>query len=135
MIKLRFNGKTAIALLLALTGFITLFHVAVLVKLIPYEIAWGGRLHSVKEMYLFEALSILLNLFLGFILLIKGLGIKTFVPRKKVNLILWAYFFLFALNTVGNMLAKSTMEKSFTFITLLAAWLLWTILMRGSKYS
>ena len=62
----------AIKIMLGLVGSATLFHVLILIRLIPYEIAWGGRLRTLEEMYVFEGLSIAINLFLGFILPIRG---------------------------------------------------------------
>ena len=40
---------------------ILLLHVAS-TKVIPYEIAWGGKLKSDTQMYLFESISILVTL-------------------------------------------------------------------------
>ena len=44
----------------------------IIIKIIPYKIAWGGRLQNDEQMYIFETLSIIINLLLSFILLMKG---------------------------------------------------------------
>ncbi len=39
------------------------FHFLILLKIIPYDITWGGRLKSDEEMFVFETISIIVNLF------------------------------------------------------------------------
>ena len=117
-----------ILIFLGLLSLIILFHLAILIKLIPYDTTWGGRLKSDQEMYLFEGISILLNLFLVLILLIKGAFIKAIIPIKVVNILLWIFFSLFALNTIGNFFADNTFEKWMSLLTLIFVFLLWKIL-------
>ena len=122
------NHKTSIQILLTLLIAIIFFHVSVIVKLVPYNIAWGGRLQNDSEMYVFEALSILINLFLGMILLMKGNYLKFQFKNKTINIILWIFLALFLLNTVGNIFAKTNFEKSFAILTFILAILIWKIL-------
>lgn len=114
--------------MLALVGVVTLFHLSILLKIVPYEITWGGRLQSDAEMYVFETFSIVINLLLGLVLLIKGAYTKPIIPLKVVNVTLWVFLVLFALNTAGNIVAKTNFEKSFTVVTLASAVLIWIIL-------
>lgn len=122
------NKNFAIKILLCLIGAVTIFHLCILVKVIPYEITWGGRLKNDNEMYMFESISIFINLFFAFILLMKGEIIKSFIPLKIVNVILWVFLVLFCLNTVGNLFAETTFEKSLTLLTLANAILIWVVL-------
>lgn len=112
---------------------ITIFHMAILFKVIPYEITWGGRLKSDAEMYVFESISLAINFFLGFILLIKGEYVKPILPLKFVNIVLWAFLVLFILNTIGNMVAKTNFEKYFAIITLSFSILIWITLNKSKK--
>ena len=66
------NQKLAIKLLLWLNAAVILFHLAILTKIIPYDVIWGGRLNNDVEMYVFEGISILVNLLLCLVLLIKS---------------------------------------------------------------
>ena len=124
------NMKTNIylRLMLILLSFVTVFHIGIIVKLIPYDIAWGGRLKNDQEMYVFETISILINLLLISVLFIKAGFLKVKVNKKLINAVLWIFFFLFILNTVGNILAKTTFEKMFAVLTLISAVFLWKIL-------
>lgn len=117
-----------IKVLVFLLSLVTIFHFCLVFKLIPYTIAWGGRLSNDTEMYRFETVSILVNLFLISILLIKGNYLKVRLNEKVINVILWIFFFLFILNTIGNVLAKTNFEKSFAVLTLILSLLIWKIL-------
>ncbi|MGV8964490.1 MAG: hypothetical protein ACOH2V_14065 [Candidatus Saccharimonadaceae bacterium] len=116
--------KTMIGLLTLLL----LFHFCLIAKIIPYEIAWGGRLKNDAQMYIFEIISILINGVLITVLLLKVNYIKHEISEKIINGILWLFVALFALNTIGNILAKTCFEKSFAVLTFVSALLIWIIL-------
>ena len=103
------------------------FHLMIMLKIIPYAVTWGGRLKTDEEMYTFESLSVLINLFFIYIVLQKGAFVKATFSDKALNLTLWIFFVLFSLNTIGNIVAKTLFEKIFTIITLLNAILIWKI--------
>jgi hypothetical protein len=127
------NPKSAIKIMLYLLVAVILFHITIILKIIPYDISWGGRIKNDSEMYVFESISILINLFLCFILLIKGKYIRAFLSMKIVNITLWIFVILFGLNTVGNIFAKTNFEKFFTLLTLSFAILIWIILRKDKK--
>lgn len=116
--------NTVIIILIA----VSLFHCAIIIKLIPYSIAWGGRLENDEQMYVFESISLLVNFFLLFILSIKGNYLKIKASNKLIRIVLWLFVFLFSLNTVGNLFAKTLIEKTFTIVTALLAILIFIVL-------
>ncbi len=122
------KSKTAIKILLGLIIAVIVFHLCIVVKLIPYQITWGGRLQNDEEMYVFESISIFINMFLGFVLLMKGGFVKPYFKVKTINAILVIFLVLFTLNTVGNIFAKTNFEKSFSVLTLISAVLIWFVL-------
>ncbi len=127
------NPRLAVRIMLWLLGGVVLFHLSIALKIIPYEITWGGRLKNDAEMYVFESISILVNLFLLFILLIKGDYLTEIIPMKIVNIILWAFLFLFGLNTIGNIFAATNLEKSFTLLTFTFSVLIWIMLKKDKR--
>jgi hypothetical protein len=127
------NPKLTIKILLWLIAAVTLFHLTILIKIIPYEITWGGKLKNDAEMYLFESISILTNLFLGYVLLIKGKFVSKLISTKVVNIILWIFLFIFGLNTLGNIFSETLFEKSLSLLTLVFTFLLWNILKKSNK--
>jgi hypothetical protein len=120
--------ENSIRIMLGILLMVTAFHFCLIIKLIPYDIAWGGRLKNDTEMYVSEAISILINLFLISIFLIKGNYLKYRENEKVVNIILWIFFFIFILNTIGNILAESNFEKLFSILTLISVLLIWNVL-------
>ena len=131
---IKMTQKRAINILIWIVGAILLLHVAIVTKVIPYEIAWGGKLNSDTQMYLFESISIIVTLLLGIILLIKGNYVPLFIPISIVNALLWVFFVLFGLNTAGNLLAETLFEKSLSVLTLCITYLIWKIC-KGNKPS
>jgi membrane protease YdiL (CAAX protease family) len=120
--------KVSVNISLGLLIAVILFHMAIIAKAIPYNIAWGGRLQNDSQMYVFEALSILINLFLGLVLLMKGGYINYWFKRRTIDIILWVFLVIFVLNTVGNLFAKTNFEKLFAALTLVFAILIWRVL-------
>jgi len=117
--------KSAIKILLSLIVVVTIFHMGIIFKIIPANIAWGGKLENDQKMYVFESVSILINLFLGFVLLMKGGFIKSYFKQGIIHFILCVFIALFALNTIGNLLAKTYLEKTFSILTFVFSVLIW----------
>lgn len=120
--------NNTIKIFLGLLFLIILFHISIIVKIIPYDIAWGGRLTNDNEMYVFETISIVINVFLSWILLMKGDFVKFKFSTRTIKIILWFFCVLFILNTIGNVYAKTNFEKYFALLTGLFAILIGMIL-------
>lgn len=120
--------KTVINIALGLVTVVVLFHALIIIKVVPYEIAWGGRIQNDKQMYILEVISISVNLLLGFVLLMKGGYIKIQFNIKTINAILWIFLILFALNTIGNLFAKTNFEKSFAGLTFIFSIIIYMLL-------
>lgn len=125
------NKQSAIKIMLGVLSGLLIFHFCILLKIIPYDITWGGRLTNDSEMYVFETFSILLNLVLYLALLIKGKFVKQLFSDKVINIILWVFIVFFGLNTIGNLVAETLFEKFFSIITLLFVFLLWVIVKKS----
>ncbi len=121
-------AQNSIKIMLGLILLVILFHLLIMIEVIPYEIAWGGRLQTDEQMYVFETISILINFFLLFILLMKGRYIKSWLKEKTLNIILGIFLILFIINTVGNLFAQTNFEKLFALLTLMFSFLIWIVL-------
>ncbi len=91
-------------------GAVLVFHFLIITQQIPYDKVWAGRLHSVEEMKRFEAFSILLNLFMLIIFIIKYKQLQRNIQHKVINILIWVFAAFFALNTIGNLFSKSMAE-------------------------
>ncbi|HEU4606674.1 MAG TPA: hypothetical protein VFS31_01105, partial [Chitinophagaceae bacterium] len=105
-----------------------IFHLLILLNIVPAAWVWGGRIQSADSMYLFETASLLFSLFFLLILWYKRKAILKQQKSRSFDIIMWVFFSFFLLNTLGNLLAKSLVEKSFALLTLLMAALIWIVL-------
>ena len=113
------NKKVALIIMFFILGIVLIFHFLILTNQIPYEKVWAGKLNSIEEMKSFETISIILNIFMLTILIVKYKQLKRKIKNKAVDILIWGFAVFFALNTLGNLFAKSTTELIFgTFITL-----------------
>lgn len=114
--------------MLIILSAVVVFHLLILLQVIPYENVWAGKLSSVNEMYMFETASILINILLITVLLFKGNLVRHRIPERILNHVLWFFVVVFSLNTLGNLTAKTDFERIvFTPLTLVSAVLIWLI--------
>jgi hypothetical protein len=126
-VRLATNG------LLSILSMVIVFHVLVLTGVIPFQMVWGGRLSERQEMFVFEAISILLN---ALMLLAVGLHTGLFrlsVNRKITTVALWLMVILFLVNTVGNLFSNNRTEMIITPLTLILGLLSLRLAVAGSK--
>jgi hypothetical protein len=125
------SQRQALNIMLILLTLVMIFHLSVLTQLIPYTILWAGKLKTVEEMRRFESVSILLNCFFMTVLFLKGNYIKSKISVKLLNIILWIFVVIFALNTIGNLYAETKFELYvFTPLTFISALLCLRILIK-----
>ncbi len=127
------KNSNSIKILLIIQVLVIVFHLAIITKIIPYNLAWGGRIENDNQMFAFEIFSISLNLFLAMVLLMKAKYIRQYFKPRIIKWILWSFMFLFILNTIGNLLSKNYFEKFLSILTLTSALLIWKIIVPGSK--
>ncbi|WP_224995524.1 hypothetical protein [Cesiribacter sp. SM1] len=106
--------------ILIILSLIVVFHLLVMLGIIPFEIVWGGRLKDASQMLVFEAVSVVLNLLMLAVVGTHAGILKVKLNRMVIKTALWAMFLLFLLNTVGNLFSNNELEKMlFTPLTLL----------------
>jgi hypothetical protein len=101
--------RVAGQILVLLFSGILVFHLFVVFQIIPYDIAWGGRLQSLQQMYVFEAISILLNSFFLWTVAMYCGFVKRILPLTALKVVLWIMIALFSLNTLGNLNALNSL--------------------------
>lgn len=130
----KLSKTLALKIILGLLTAVIVFHLLIISRIISYEIVWAGKLKSVSEMYVFEIISILVNILLLTVLLLKGNLIKHKINDKIIIGILWFFVLVFALNTIGNLLSESLFEKAvFTPLTLISSLLIWIIIRKDKN--
>ena len=99
-----------IGVVVLLSIFIVL-HLAVIFKWIPYNLVWGSRLKTDKEMYHFEAVSLLVILFFLWVTFENTNFVSRFLSNRTIDIVFWIMTILFAFNTLGNLFSKNRIER------------------------
>lgn len=111
--------RLAAIILLGSLSLFLLFHILVMLGVIPFEIVWGGRLTSRSQMLRSETVSVLVNIVMIAVVAIKAKVINVELPYVFIRVILWMMFLLFLLNTIGNIFSLNKFEQMvFTPVTL-----------------
>lgn len=119
--------RIAANLLLVLFGTAFIFQLLVLAGLIPTEMVWGGKLEGDEQRTVMALVSITVLLLMIAIVLIRIGRIGKSMPAIG-SYGMWGIMLLFALNTVGNLVAEDLRETLiFTPITLASALLAWRV--------
>lgn len=115
--------KLAGNLLLIVLVMLVIFHILILLKIIPPGIVWGGQANgSPGRLFYLELISLIVTLLFIVIVAVKLNYLRLPRLRKAANIGLWVMFVYFILNTIGNLASDVTMEKVvFTPITLILA--------------
>jgi len=108
--KTLLSEKLAAHVLLVMFSLIMVFHLLVLSGVIPYYIAWGGRLKNAEEMYVFESVSLVLNFLMMSMVAVHAGYLKWNINPKVLKVIFWLMAILFFANTVGNLFAINKLE-------------------------
>ena len=110
---MKYASVTRIAGYMAITAlaFLTLFHLLVIVGLIPFDFIWGGRLNDTSSMLKYEYVSLIVTAIFLFFVLIKMNYIKIGWPSVITKIILWIMSVYFLFNILGNMMSGSDLEK------------------------
>lgn len=125
------SEKIAWVSMLIILLLVILFHGLVLTGIIPFTIVWGGRLENSSDMLRFETISILINVAMAVVILIRAGLLSIPINQKIIQVVLWFMTILFLLNTIGNLFSTNELEKIvFTPITLLLSIFSWRLALR-----
>lgn len=98
------------------------FHLLVISGIIDFRMVWGGRLKNPAEMYLFEAVSLLINALFLWTVAQHMHYIRRFFPVGLIRTLLWIMTGIFLLNTLGNLVSLNRLEVLlFTPVTAISA--------------
>jgi len=102
---------------------LSIFHVLVLVGVIPSDFIWGGQIDgNIKNLYTLEIISLAVTIMFIFITIIKNRSLISEKNVKLINIFVWVIFAYMLLNTLGNLASGVSTEKLiFTPISLLIA--------------
>lgn len=103
--------NSLVLILISINILFLLLHLAVLLKIIPRRIVWGGRLNTDKEMFSLEIVSLMITILFTIILLLKGNYFGNPLSPKIINICLWIMTAIYLFNSIGNFVSKNKLEK------------------------
>jgi hypothetical protein len=117
------GAKLAGNILLISLGLLTVFHVLVLMEVVPSNITWGGQIgDSPTNLLTLETIALLVTVLFAIIIAAKMDYIMAGKFRKATTVGVWIVFAYLVLNTVGNLASRVSFENLiFAPITLLLA--------------
>lgn len=109
-----------------LFGLLAIFHLTVITGVVfldyvPLDFLWGGILQTQEQFLTLEMVSLIVQIMCLFLTLVRADYLKLPKLQGIAHLGMWVIFVIFAVNTVGNLLAKTTLEKIFALITVTLA--------------
>ncbi|MBO1513681.1 hypothetical protein [Metabacillus bambusae] len=120
--------KLASNIIITINTIALFMHLLILLKIVPYDFVWGGRLKSEADLIIFESISIVVQLLFITIVAVKAGYVFKGKFKKTVNVGTWVMFGLMVLNTIGNLASVSGLETIvMTPITCLLALLIFRI--------
>lgn len=111
--------ELATGIAVALMGVFGVFHVLVVLGIVSADIVWGGRLDSRSKVLRAEAVSLVVMAGAIAVVLLNAGSIAAGLRAPWLTVAVWTLVAVFALNTVGNLFARTRLERfAFTPVTL-----------------
>nr|WP_297788813.1 hypothetical protein [uncultured Allomuricauda sp.] len=104
--------KTAGNLLLVLLSLLAVFHILVILGIFPYEQTWGGTVVDDSQVLIYEGFALFMTLVFMLIVGVKLNYLKSKSLKRVANIGLWAMVGFFTMSLIGNLTAKSEMERA-----------------------
>lgn len=102
--------RLASNLIITINTIALLMHVLILLKILPHDFVWGGRLKNETLVIIFESISIVVQTLFITIIAVKAGYIFKGRFKKTANVGIWVLFSLMVLNTLGNIVSSSDLE-------------------------
>jgi len=122
-VKKIISADLAGKILLGMLVLLSIFHVLILVGVIPSDFIWGGQIDGANgNLYTLEIISLVVTLAFIIIVYLKINPLISGRFKKIINIGVWVIFAYMLLNTLGNLASGVTIEKLiFTPVSLLIA--------------
>lgn len=122
-----FSAKLAGTILLLSLGLLFLFHILVLLRVVPASRVWGGMVENASSnLMALEMVALLVTLLFLFIVAAKMGYVRAGRLRGAVNAGAWLIFAFLLLNTLGNLASAVSFENlvaaPLTILLALCAW-------------
>ena len=106
------SAKLAANILLTVITLLLIFHVLIILGILPYSIIWGGQIDGSQENLILLELIAIIILILFMIVIASKIGYSGILKSEKIATIgMWILFAYFLLNTLGNIASDVPLEN------------------------
>jgi hypothetical protein len=106
------STKWAGNILLGSLGLLAVFHLLVLLQVLPADIVWGGAMqNSTTSLFPLEMISLIVTLLFALVIAAKTGYIKAVRFQTAVNIGVWAVFAILLLSMVANFVSGVAFEN------------------------
>ena len=106
------STKLAGNLLLGALGLLAVFHILVLLSVVPADIVWGGAIqNSATSLFPLEMISLFATLLFAVVIAAKAGYIKASRFQTAVNIGVWVVFAILLLSMAGNFASGVAFEN------------------------
>ena len=105
------SRKTSGIILIICLLTLMVFHILVILKILPSNIVWDGQMDNGLSVLFLEIAALVLTAFFILIAAAKTGYIKSHRLRKAANAGIWVIVVFFSFNIAGNLMAKTYLEK------------------------
>lgn len=95
-----------------LLSVLVVFHVLVLLDVLPYDQTWGGSIEDKSQVIAYEGFAIVLTLVFILMVSIKLDYLKIKRLQKVADIAIWIMGGFFAISLIGNLMAKGAKERT-----------------------
>lgn len=107
------SARTTGDILLVALGALALFHVLMLLGVLPPDMAWGGRTGSSPgSLVLLEVVALVVTALFAAIVAARSGRLGSLERNRFVRFGAWVVFGYFTLNILGNLASSSMLEKA-----------------------
>jgi len=108
------SAQIAGNILLISMALLIIFHILILLKVVPSDIIWGGQITDTStSLATLETISLLVTLVFTIIIAAKMGYIQAARFKKAIDIGVWVIFAYLILNTIGNLASGAAAENLF----------------------
>jgi hypothetical protein len=106
------HEKAAAHVLLVGLGALAVFHVLMLLGVLPADLAWGGRVEAAENLILLEVVAFIVTILFAAAVAAKAGFLGSRASGKAATVAVWLVFGYFVLNVAANLASASSLERA-----------------------
>jgi len=103
--------RLALVMLAIILSIMSVFHLLVILGVIPFGMIWGGQMKQRGQIILPELFSLCFTLIMLLIVFTRAGWNRLNIPPQITRIAFWTMFGIFILNTLGNLSSVNLFEK------------------------